>query len=68
MSDDAAIELAKMLGLKIEVKKEKVTHKKSICRICKEEFTMYGHYDRFCGSCKSTDFYRLDHSYSLGTL
>ena len=35
------------------------------CNICKEEFTMYGPYDRFCGSCKSTDFYRLDHSYSL---
>lgn len=39
MSDDAAIELAKMLGLKIEVKKEKVTHKKSTCRICEEEFS-----------------------------
>ena len=36
--------------------------------ICKEEFIMYGPYDRFCGSCKSTDFYRLDHSYSLGIL
>jgi hypothetical protein len=41
---------------------------KRCCNICKEEFIMYGPYDRFCGSCKSTDFYRLDHSFSLGTL
>ena len=38
------------------------------CGICIVEFNMYGRYDRFCSPCKNTDFYRLDHSYSLGTL
>lgn len=40
----------------------------SNCNLCKEKFIIYSRFDRFCGSCKSTDFFRLDHSHSIGVI